>query len=202
MLLYTILSTFLYFEQATIVGQTLIDRAARTSLFAQINLWVNILTLFTQLFLTSRIVKLLGVAFTLTLIPAITVLGFTSLGFIPALAVVVIFQVFRRASNYAIVRPAREILFTVMPREDKYKSKNFIDTFVYRLGDQIGAWTSGLLVLIGLSVAGVAFVAVPISVIWMLTGFWVGRKQEGRAAEMNTHSPERPPPIPLSQREA
>ncbi|MDP2644843.1 MAG: Npt1/Npt2 family nucleotide transporter [Desulfobacterales bacterium] len=185
MLLYTILSTFLYFEQATIVGQAYVNRAARTALFAKIDLWVNILTLFTQIFLTGRIVKVLGVALTLTVVPTITLIGFTSLGAMPALIVVVIFQVFRRAGSYAVVRPVRELLFTVVPREDKYKSKNFIDTFVYRLGDQIGAWTSGLLVLMGLSVAGIALAALPLSVLWMATGFWLGRKQEARAAETN-----------------
>ena len=189
MLLFTILSTFLYFAQADIVGRTFTNRAARTALFAQIDLWVNILTLATQLFLTGRIVKALGVAFTLTLVPLLTVLGFGMLGFVPALAVVVVFQVLRRAGNFAVARPTREILFTVISREDKYKAKSFIDTFVYRLGDQVGAWTSGLMRFMGLSLAGNAFIAVPISIVWLISGLWLGRKQEALAAKVaDTHS--------------
>jgi AAA family ATP:ADP antiporter len=181
MLLFTILSTFLYFEQAKIVGQAFTNRAARTALFARIDLWVNILTLAAQVFLTGRILRALGVAITLTLVPILTVFGFAALGLVPALAVVVVFQVLRRAGNFALARPTREILFTVIPREDKYKSKSFIDTFVYRLGDQVGAWTSGLMGFLGLGVVGMAFVAVPISAIWAMCGFWLGRKQEAIA---------------------
>ena len=188
MLLFTVLSTFLYFAQADIIGRAFTNRAARTSLFAQIDLWVNVLTLVTQLFLTGRIVKALGVAFTLTLVPLLTVFGFATLGFVPALAVVVTFQVLRRAGNFAVARPAREILFTVIPREDKFKTKSFIDTFVYRLGDQAGAWTSGLMRFMGLSVAGTALVALPISVIWMISGLWLGRKQETLAVR-STETP-------------
>ncbi|MDD1749071.1 MAG: hypothetical protein LUO89_04265 [Methanothrix sp.] len=182
MFLFTILSTFLYFEQANIVARSFTHRAARTALFAKIDLWVNILTLSTQVFLTHRIVKALGVAITLTLVPILTVIGFGALGFLPALSVVVVFQVLRRSGNFAVARPTREMLFTVIPRENKYKAKSFIDTFVYRLGDQVGAWTSGLMGFIGLSVAGFAFVAVPISAVWVMCGLWLGRKQEALAA--------------------
>ena len=83
-----------------------------------------------------------------------------------------------RAGNFAIARPTREVLFTVLPREDRYKAKSFIDTFVYRAGDQIGAWSYALLGLFGLGLAGTAFVAVPISIAWLLNGLWLGRKQE------------------------
>ena len=88
-----------------------------------------------------------------------------------------------RSRSPAVARPTREILFTVIPREDKYKSKSFIDTFVYRLGDQVGAWTSGLMRFMGLSLAGNAFIAVPISIVWLISGLWLGRKQEALAAK-------------------
>ena len=185
MFLFTILSTFLYFEQANIVARTFTNRAARTALFAQIDLWVNILTLSTQVFLTHRIVKTLGVAITLTLVPILTVIGFSTLGFLPALSVLVVFQVLRRSGNFAVARPTREMLFTVIPRENKYKAKSFIDTVVYRLGDQVGAWTSGVMGFMGLSVAGFAFVAVPISAVWGICGLWLGWKQEDLAAKPN-----------------
>ncbi|MBI2819227.1 MAG: MFS transporter [Acidobacteria bacterium] len=178
MLLFTILSTFLYFQQAEIVDQTFTDRTVRTAFFGRIDLLVNLLTLGVQIFLTGRTVKALGVALTLTVVPVISVAGFFTLGLLPAVAVIVGFQVFRRAGNFAIARPAREILFTVLPREDRYKAKNFIDTFVYRAGDQVGAWSYALMGVFGLGIAGTAFVAVPISIAWLLNGLWLGRRQE------------------------
>jgi AAA family ATP:ADP antiporter len=180
MLLYAITSTFLYFEQAAVVGQSFTDRAARAAFFAKIDLAVNVLTLGTQLFLTERIIRVLGTALTLTLLPGLSAVGFAALGVAPTVAIVVAFQVLRRAGNFALARPAREVLFTVVPREDKYKAKSFIDTVVYRSGDQLGAWSYGLLSFLGL--AGIAFVAVPLSVAWLLNGFWLGRKQEASAA--------------------
>jgi ATP:ADP antiporter, AAA family len=120
---------------------------------------------------------------TLTLLPALSVLGFATLGLAPTVAIIVVFQVLRRAGNFAVARPTREVLFTVIPREDKYKAKNFIDTVVYRTGDQIGAWSYALLSFLGLGISGIAFAAVPISAAWLLNGLWLGRKQEAMAAE-------------------
>ena len=182
MLLYTILSTFLYFQQASIVDSTFANRAARTAFFAKIDLLVNVLTIGAQVFLTGRVMKRLGVALTLTLVPLITVIGFVLLGSWPIVAIAVGFIVLRRAGNFAFARPTREVLFTAVPREDKYKTKNFIDTVVYRFGDQVGAWSSGLLTMMGLGVAGIAWVAVPISVVWVINGWWLGKRQEARAA--------------------
>ena len=119
MLLFTILSTFLYFQQADIAKQSFTNRAARTAFFANIDLAVNVLTLFIQLLLTGRIIRTLGVALTLTLLPALSVAGFFVLGLAPTLWAVVIFQVLRRAGNFAVARPTRETCFTVVPREDK-----------------------------------------------------------------------------------
>ncbi len=185
MLLYAITSTFLYFEQASIVNRSFADRAARTAFFAQVDLVVNVLTLGAQLFLTERLLRGLGVALTLTLLPAVSVLGFLSLGLAPTIAIIVLFQIFRRTGNFAVARPTREVLFTVIPREDKYKAKTLIDTVVYRSGDQVGAWSYALLSALGLSGAGVALVAIPISAAWLLNGFWLGREQEVRAAVQN-----------------
>ena len=99
----------------------------------------------------------------------------------PTVAIIVVFQVLRRAGNFAVARPTREVLFTVIPREDKYKAKSFIDTVVYRAGDQIGAWSYGLLSFLGLGMTGIAIAAIPISVAWLLNSFWLGRKQEAMA---------------------
>lgn len=178
MLLFTIASTFVYFQQAHLVEQALEGRAVRTAFFAKIDVAVNTLTLLTQVFLTARIIKAVGVAVTLTVLPAICVLGFLGLGFMPILAVLVAFQVLRRAGNHAVARPTREILYTVVRREDKYKAKNFIDTFIYRGGDQVGAWSYSLMLWLGLSLSAIAFVAVPIAGTFLLVGLWLGRTQE------------------------
>jgi AAA family ATP:ADP antiporter len=180
-LLFTITSTFLYFQQASIVRGAFVDRAARTAFFARVDLLVNVLTLGIQLFLTARILRLLGVALTLGVLPALSLLGFFTLGLVPTVAAIVVLQVLRRSGNFALGRPARELLFTVIPREDKYKAKSFIDTAVYRTGDQIGAWSYGLLSFLGFGIAGVAFAAVPLSAAWLLNALWLGRKQQGMA---------------------
>ncbi len=141
MLLFTTLSTVLYFQLAGIVDRSLADRAARTAFFARVDLLTNGLALVLQLFAFGNLVRVLGLTVTLGVLPAISVAGFAILGTVPAVAVVVVFQAVRRAGEFAIARPAREVLFIVLPREDRYKAKNFIDTVVYRLGDQVGAWS-------------------------------------------------------------
>ncbi|MGH7445396.1 MAG: NTP/NDP exchange transporter [Longimicrobiales bacterium] len=176
MLLYTIGSTVLYIAQADIINRNFTDTNERTAFFASLDLAVNVLTLFTQAFLTGRILKWLGVAITLALLPALSVVGFFALGTMPTLAVFVVFQVMRRGGNYAVARPTREVLFTVVPREEKYKAKSFIDTFVYRVGDQVGAWSYAGLLALGLGLSTIAFLAVPISAAWLVVSLWLGRR--------------------------
>lgn len=176
-LLFTVTSTFLYFQQATIARDYFPDRASRTAFFAQVDMLVNVLTLAVQLFFTARILRALGVALTLGLLPLFTLLGFAALAAAPVIAVLVAFQVLRRAANFALARPTRELLYTVLPREDKYKAKSFIDTVVYRAGDQVGSWSYLLLSSIGLGIAGVAVVAVPLSALWLANSLWLGRRQ-------------------------
>jgi AAA family ATP:ADP antiporter len=176
-LLFTITSTFLYFQQAEIVRQSFTDRGARTAFFARVDLWVNVLTLGAQLFLTSRALRWFGVAVTLAALPLISMIGFGMLALAPTIAVLVVYQVIRRAGNFAFARPSREVLYTVVSREDKYKAKSFIDTVVYRMGDQVGAWSYAALGLLGFAVTGVAVVAVPVSLAWVVNALWLGRKQ-------------------------
>src|SRR5688500_17559822 len=176
-LLFTITSTILYFQQAEIARQSFADRGARTAFFARIDLWVNLLTLGAQLFLTHRLLHRVGVAVTLAILPALSILGFATLASVPTIAVLVGYQVLRRAGNFAFARPTREVLFTVVPREDKYKAKSFIDTVIYRLGDQVGAWSYAGLGLLGLAMPGIALIAVPLSLIWLINAVWLGRRQ-------------------------
>lgn len=179
---YSLCSTFLYFEQANIVADAFESREARTAMFARIDLWVNVITLATQVFLSGRIMRRIGIGATLVLLPVITAIGFAVLGFTPVLAVLVVFQVLRRASNYALIRPARETLFTAVSREERFKAKNFIDTFVYRGGDSLGSLAFDGLTRLGLGMGGIAFVAVPIAGVWGLIGIWLGRKQSRMVA--------------------
>jgi ATP:ADP antiporter, AAA family len=185
-LFYTISSTFLYFQQVDIVERVFgDDRVARTRVFGAMDIAVNVLTLFSQLFITGRVMKWLGVGFALAFLPVVTMLGFGIMSVAPALMVLVAFQVARRAGNFAIQRPAREALFTVVERTDKYKAKNFSDTFVYRLGDQVGAWSYTGMGFLGLGISGLAFSMVPLSVAWLILTLWLGKqylRREGRVS--------------------
>jgi AAA family ATP:ADP antiporter len=192
-LLFAVTATFLYFQQLGIVSHSFSDRGAQTAFFATLDLLVNILTLTVQLFLTGRIVLLFGVAAALGFLPALTIIGFGTLALLPTIAVVAIFQVVRRAGDYAIARPTREVLFTVLPREDRYKTKSFIDTVVYRTGDQLGIWSASLLSALGLGTTGVALVAIPIAALWLLDALWLGRRQELLATEQDMRRERQPP---------
>jgi AAA family ATP:ADP antiporter len=181
-LLYSVTSTFLYFQQAQIAEANFTSRAARTAFFANIDFWVNTLTLILQLFITGRLMGWIGVGLTLSALPLFSIGGFAALAAMPTVAVFVVVQVARRVSNFALARPAREVLFTSVPREDRYKAKNFIDTVVYRGGDQVAAWSYAGLLAIGLTLTGIAIVAVPLSAAWLGLSLWLGRRQEKAAA--------------------
>ena len=181
MFLYAITTTFVYFQQADITGSQFHDRAARTAFFAHIDTWVNSLTLLVQLFLTGRLLKWIGVGPTLAFLPVLSMIGFIAIGISPVLSLFAVFQVARRAGNFAVTRPAREVLFTVLSREDKYKAKSFIDTFVYRVADQVGAWSYSLLRWLGLGLTGISWVAVPLTGIWCVLSLFLGRKQRALA---------------------
>ena len=182
MLLYSITSTVLYFQQAGIVSHSIPARGAQIAFFAKVDLMVDVLTLVSQVFLTGRVLLACGVAVTLALLPALSIIGFGALALFPTIGAVVAFQVLRRAGNFAITRPTREVLFTVVSREDRFKAKSFIDTFVYRLGDQVGAWSSALLTMLGGGTSVAAIVAIPLSCLWLGNSLWLGRRQEKVAA--------------------
>jgi len=181
--LYSLGSTFLYFEQANIIDAYVLTCEARTAIFGRIDLWTNILTLCGQLLVTGRLMPRLGTGKVLALLPVAVAVGFAllglaNLGYASALTVLVIFQVVRRAMNYALVKPARETLFTLVDRNVRYKAKSFIDTFVYRGGDALGAGLFSALTAAGLGLAGVAFTAVPMALVWGAVGLYLGRRQQ------------------------
>ncbi|HME91401.1 MAG TPA: Npt1/Npt2 family nucleotide transporter, partial [Myxococcaceae bacterium] len=188
LLLYTLGSTVLYFEQTDVIGRFFKTREARTEILARMEFGTQLLAALTQIFLTGRIIRWIGLAATLALVPTVSILGFiamgaTSLGITPLLGTFVVFSVLRRGSNFALTHPAREVLFTVVSREERFKAKSLIDTFVYRAGDQIAAWTYAGLVALGLTLTGIAWAAVPMCIAFLALGLWLGRKQSELAAE-------------------
>jgi len=182
MLLFSTLATFLYFEQAQIIRDSFEVPSDRTAVFAAMDFAVNALTLTVQILLTSRIIRKFGLSWALALIPILLGCGFLLLGWMPALGILVVVQVLRRAGNYALMRPAREMLYVVLSKEEKYKAKNFIDTVVYRGGDAVSAWVYSGMSALGLGMAGIAFAAVPLAGVWALISFKLGRRQVQMAA--------------------
>ena len=187
-LLYSSASTFLYFTQAHIISASIADSDERTRIFALIDLAVNVLTIGTQMFATSRIAERAGVGVTLSLIPALLAAGFLLLGIAPVLPVLIGVQVLRRAGNYAVMKPAREMLFTVLTPVEKYKAKNLIDTVVYRGGDALSAWLYAGMRGLGLDVGTLAFASVPLCLLWMVTGLRLGRAFTARQ-RLDRHNP-------------
>ena len=173
--LYTCLATFLYFEQAHIIKAAVSSDAERTQLFATMDLIVNTLTVVTQLFFTSRLVERFGLSVSLAIIPLLMFVGFILLGASPVLMILVIFQIIRRAGNYAIAKPAREMLFTVLTREEKYKAKNIIDTVIYRGGDAVSGWLFAGLMALGAGLSGIAFIGAILALLWAVNGWWLGK---------------------------
>ena len=181
LMIYTLTNTWAYFQQSDLTGHQLQDRAARTSFLANIDIAVNTITVLIQVFLTGRLMKWFGVGITLVLMPLLSAVGFAAIGFAPILTVLATFQILRRAAGFALLRPAREVLFTVLRREDKYKAKSLIDTFGYRLGDITGAWSYPLMRWFGLGLVGISWVAVPLGAIWCALSIWLGRRQRSLA---------------------
>jgi AAA family ATP:ADP antiporter len=173
MLLFTITSTFLYLQQGGIVERTFAGTAARTAAFARIDLWVNALTLATQVLLTGRILTSLGIPFVLSILPVLSLVGFGALWAWPTFGVMALFQVLRRGLHYAVDRPAREILYIPLGPEERYKSKPFIDTFIYRGGDLLGVWAPTALAALAVPV-GLA--AVGCSGLWFGSSLALGRR--------------------------
>ena len=177
MLLYTITSTWAYFQQSDLAREAFKGGADRTIFLANLEIWVNSITVLIQIFLTGRLLKWFGVGITLVAMPFLSMFGFAAMGIAPSLALLAIFQVTRRAAAYALLRPSREILFTVLRREDKYKVKSVTDTLGYRVGDQIGAWSYGGLHAMGLGLSSISFIAVPVAAGWCALSIWLGKRQ-------------------------
>ena len=176
-------ATILYFEQANIVSAAVHGAGAQTRIFASIDLAVGILTLATQVFATGRVLERFGVGVAAAALPAVYVVGFAVLALVPTLAVVLVFQVAQRWMNFAIANPARQVFFTVVGRQEKYKAKNLIDVVIYRGSDALYGWVFDGLQMFGLKLAGIALCSLPVVAGWLALSAALGRTQERRAAQ-------------------
>jgi AAA family ATP:ADP antiporter len=177
MLLHTSAATLLYFEQGRIVAGSYADVASRTQFFALVDLTVSALTLIFQLLLTAPLIRAVGMGGALVALPLATVVAFAAMALAPVPATVALAQGLRRAVEFAIVRPAREVLWTVVSREEKYKAKNVIETLVYRGGDAASGWLSAGLTAMGAGFASVALFIVPFAGAWGWLCLWLARRQ-------------------------
>ena len=186
-------ATIVYFEQAHIVAAEVHGAGAQTRIFASIDLAVGLLTLATQVFATGRLLKRFGTGITAGALPAVYVIGFAALAAAPTLSVVVTLQVMQRWMNFAIANPARQVFFTVVEREEKYKAKNLIDVVIYRGSDALYGWLFDALQGLGLKLGAIALCALPVAAGWFLLSTTLGRAQERRTAPFEAAAQGRPP---------
>ena len=179
--LLSVAATFLYFEQASIVAAASDDPAVRTRIFAAVDLAVGVLTIAVQFFATGKLIERFGVGAALALLPFVFAAGFAALASAPLLAVVIGFQALQRTANFAISNPAREVLFTVVARDEKYKAKNVIDIVAVRGADAAGGWLFTALRSIGLEIRSISLVAIGLAIACLVLAVTLGRAQARRA---------------------
>lgn len=172
------INTFLYFEQARLVAEYFPDRTEQTRIFGLIDATVQALSLIVQVFLTGHIARRFGVGVLLVAVPLLMVPGFLALAFAPLFSIFVVVMVIRRVGEYALVRPGREMLYAVVPAEQKYKAKNFIDTVIYRGGDAASGWLKRAIDLLGDHPAAAMLFGAVLAVCWGVCGFLLGRREQ------------------------
>ena len=179
--LLSVTGTFLYFQQANIVAAASDDPAVRTRMFAGIDLDVGLLTVVVQFLATGKLIQRFGIGAAVAFLPLVFAAGFAALAAVPVLAVVIGFQAAQRTANFAISNPAREVLFTVLAREEKYKAKNVIDIVVFRGADAAGGWLFAALRSLGMELRSISLAAIPLAAAWLALALALGRAQERRA---------------------
>ena len=173
-------NTMIYFTQANIIQETTDTFSQRVGSFADFDSLAQFATLLTQIFITTHIIRKLGVGWTLAILPLVTVAGFVVLAVWPLYGVMMIFQAVHRATRYAISRPSRETLFSVVTPSEKYKAKPVVDVFLYRAGDATGAGIDATFAVLGMTLALVAASTVPLAGIWIALSIGLGRAQAKR----------------------
>lgn len=177
-------NTMIYFTQANLILSATDTLSQRVANFAQFDMWAQFATLITQIFITARLIKRLGVGWTLAILPLMTLAGFAVLAFWPMVGVMMIFQAVHRATRHAVSRPGRETLFSVVSPSEKYKAKPVIDVFLYRGGDLAGTGVESLFAFLGLAIAQVAMATVPIAGIWIALSTGLGAAQSRKATKV------------------
>ncbi|MGZ8381097.1 MAG: NTP/NDP exchange transporter [Nitrospira sp.] len=178
----TMTATFLYLEQTRLVSEYLDQPEARTRLFSSLDFTTGLLTWLTQMFVTTRVISRFGLVAPLLFLPVISLIGFLGIALWPTLAVYVVFSVLRRMGEYALSKPAREVLFTVVSREEKYKAKNFIDTAISRGGDASTGWLVTGVKALGATTAHIALACVPLMIAWAWLATVLAREEKRRSA--------------------
>jgi ATP:ADP antiporter, AAA family len=172
------INTFLYFEQLELVEQKFEELAARTQVFASLDVTVQLLVMITQLTLTGFIATRLGVIALLVGVPLVMVFGLTVYAAFGTFSVLAVAMVVRRWGEYAFIRPGREMLFSKVDKESKYKAKNVCDVAVYRVADATFAQVKKLLDGVGMGGVGQALIAAAVAALWAVNGWWLGRRHE------------------------
>ncbi|MFN0205234.1 MAG: NTP/NDP exchange transporter [Planctomycetota bacterium] len=185
MLLFTAASSFAYFTQSRIVDSVSKEEKQTTAIFAQMDLYINIVAFVLQFVATARLIRWAGVPAALGAVPIISFIGFALLSGYPSLTILFLFQIARRGGDFAFTKAARDLLYTVVPWREKYTAKTFVDTFVYRGGDMLAAVAAEMIQqsssrpMLALSIAGLV-----VSIPWIGIAFWLGREQERRAKSL------------------
>jgi AAA family ATP:ADP antiporter len=175
---YSVLSTFLYSQQIILIPEVMPSSEDRIQLFASVDLGINVLAFTFQFFAIGWLLTRFGVLVMLAVMPIVSLIGFGIFGLATVLPVLIGFGVLRRAGEFSITKPTRESLFTVVPREEKYQAKNVIDTVVHRGADATGTGIVSMLHSWGMGLSHMAFAAMPIALLWLGTGLWLGRRHE------------------------
>ncbi|MET0290506.1 MAG: MFS transporter [Pseudoxanthomonas sp.] len=175
--LMTLLATLIYFTRLQMVAAVSDDVDTRAAILGNIDMWTQVAVLVLQLTLTGKIIRRFGLGVALAILPLATAVGFIGLALYGSFVVLILLEAVNRAVQRGITRPAREALFTVLDREEKYKAKAFLDTFVYRSGDVIGAQAEGVLGRLGLAMGSLVGVVIPLALAWAALGVWLGRAQ-------------------------
>lgn len=180
----SILGTALYMFAADLVEHAIPDANKQTQFFSNINIWVNGISLVGQLLIVKHVVGRFGIGASLSLLPIVSIAGFALMAFEPTLGIVALLTIVRRGLGFGFSKPTSDMLYSVVTAEEKYKTKNFIDTAVYRAGDLIGTWSVKGLMVLGLGISAVSVVMLPLAAFWALVVIWLGREYRRRAKHL------------------
>ncbi|MFQ5610023.1 MAG: hypothetical protein ACE5F8_07110, partial [Woeseiaceae bacterium] len=180
----SLLGTALYMFMAELVEQSITGTDDQTQFFNRVNFWTNLLSLIGQAFIVKHVVQRWNIGISLTLLPIVSIIGFVVLAFEPTLAVVALLTIVRRALGFGFSKPTTDMLYSVVTPEEKYKTKNFIDTAIYRAGDLVGTMAIRGFVALGMGIAMISVVMVPFAAVWGVVVYWLGRDYRRRALQL------------------